>query len=100
MVAVFREVIGKDQNIIHVNDNPPCIDLLLKGLVHVGLEGSGGVTEAEKHDIWLEEAPFGRKCSEVSVIRVYKDIIVSPSDIHLGEILGITEFVDQGGNQG
>jgi hypothetical protein len=51
---MFHKCLGKDKDIIHIDHEPSFIYLLLEGAVHVCLECSGGVAEAEEHDIGFE----------------------------------------------
>jgi hypothetical protein len=65
---------------------------LSKGLIHIGLESRRGIAKAKKHYFWFIQTKFSRKGSLPSVIRVDVDIIVSGTNIHLGEILHIVKL--------
>ena len=68
-------------------------------MIHVRLEGGRGVTEAEKHDDGFVESGGCDECCFPAVIRMDKDIVVSPSDIDLSKISCEAEFIEKRGNQ-
>jgi len=63
------------------------------------LEGGRGVTETEEHDDGFIEARCGNKGCFPAVIRMDKDVVVSPSDIDLGKIFRGVELVEEWRNQ-
>ena len=56
-------------------------------MIHVCLEGGGGIAESKEHDCWLIEAEQGREGRFPAVFRVDKDVIVSPLDVKFGKDL-------------
>ena len=62
-------------------------------MVHVGLEGGGGVAKAEEHYGGFVEPEGGGESHLPSVFGVDEDIIVPPSDIKLGEDFAVLEFI-------
>jgi hypothetical protein len=91
---------GEDEEVVHINNQPPFIQLLGKGLIHIGLESRRGVAKAKEHYFWFIQAKFGRESGLPSVIRVDPNIIVSGMNVHLGEVCRIAKLRDQGGNEG
>ena len=47
------EGVGHDEEVIHVNEDIAFADEVLKGMVHEGLKGGRGITEAKEHDAWF-----------------------------------------------
>jgi hypothetical protein len=80
-----RDITGEDQYVIHVDNHPSFIDLIFKDPVHEGLERGRGVTESKEHYCGFKESEFCDKCGFPAVFWVNKDIVVSPSDVHLSE---------------
>jgi hypothetical protein len=60
------------------------------------LKGGRGIAQPKEHDLRLEESEFSLEHRFPAVVRVDEDIVVSPSDIHLGEVLGVSEFSNEG----
>ncbi|KAG2075703.1 hypothetical protein BDR04DRAFT_1005360 [Suillus decipiens] len=93
---MFFKSFRKDEDVVHVDNHPSFIDFLLECSVHVGLECSGGVAQAKEHDIRLVEAKLSGKCSFPVVVRVNMDVVISRSDVHFGEELGVVKSSYQG----
>ena len=92
------EIRREDKDIVHVCDHPFFVDLILENMVHVRLKGGRGIAEAEKHDDRFIETGSGDECCLPAIVRMDKDVVVSPSDIDLSEVLGRAEFVEKWGN--
>ena len=71
----------------------------MEDMIHVGLEGGRGVAKSEEHDCWFIESKRGGEGCFPVVFRADEDIIVSPSDIELGEDFAILMFVYQFGDK-
>ena len=63
------------------------------------MKGSRGIAQSKEHDLRLKESEFSLECRFPAVVRVDEDVIVSPTDVHLGEVLGISKLSDEGRNQ-
>jgi hypothetical protein len=74
--------------------------LLLEYRVHHHLKGGRRVSEPEEHDCGLEKS-FGGKESSFPLISVFDvDVVISPSDIKLGEQCAPAKAIDRLGNEG
>jgi len=93
------EIRRENENVVHIHYHPSFIDLILEDMIHVQLEGGRRVAKTKEHDDRFVEAGGSDKCRLPSIIRVDKDIVISPSDINLGKVFGGAEFVKQWGNQ-
>jgi hypothetical protein len=94
----FIFCVGVDKDIVHIDDYPSVPDFLLKYGVHHGLEGGGGVGETEEHYGRFKESFVGdESCFPlVSVFDPY--VVISPSYVYLGKVLGSFEFVEEVGD--
>jgi hypothetical protein len=90
---------GKDEKVIHIDDEPSFSDHVSKGVIHESLKSCGGVGKSEEHYRGLEETFVGNKGGLPLVSVFDSDIVISPLDIELSERLGISEFVDEVGNE-
>ena len=54
-------------------------------MVHVCLEGGGGVAKSEEHYCGLIEAEGGGEGRLPAVFWVDEDVVVSPADVEFGE---------------
>ena len=53
-VMEFFVVGGMDEDIVHINYQPPFRDVVGEDVVHQGLEGGRRSTESEEHNIGFE----------------------------------------------
>jgi hypothetical protein len=74
-----------DEQVVHINDEPPFSDKVAEEVVHECLEHGGGVAEAEEHDGGLEETKGSDECCLPVVLRSDQYIIISPAHVHLSE---------------
>jgi len=63
------------------------------------LKGGRGIAETEEHDDRFIETGLSNKGCFPMIVRMDKDIVISPSDINLGKVLGRMKFVEKWGNQ-
>ena len=91
---------GEDEEVIHVDNKPSLSDHISEGVIHESLECSGGVVKTEEHDCGFEEPLVGNESHlpPVSIFNV--NIVVSPSNVELGKVLGIFELVNKVGDEG
>ena len=66
----------------------------MEDVVHHCLEGCRAVREAKEHDLWLEEPSVGMECGLPLVTLLDSDVVETPSDIQLSEVLGTSELHD------
>jgi hypothetical protein len=76
-----------NKNVIHIDDNVSGSNFFSKDGVHHCLEGGRGISEAKEHDQWFKESPVGFECGLPFIAFFHPDIVVSPSNIKLGEPL-------------
>ena len=86
---------GVDKEVIHVNDEPSFGDHISEGVIHKMLEGGRGVGETEEHYGRFEESFMSDESSFPLMSIFDSDIVISPSDIELGEYLCPFEFIDE-----
>ena len=91
---------GGDEEVIHVDDKPSFSDHVPEGVVHESLEHGGGVAKAEKHDSGFKESLVGNEGGLPLVTIFDLDIVVSPMDIELGEMVNIFELVHKVRDEG
>ena len=93
------QVGGVNEEIIHVNDKPSFCDHVAKGVIHEALESGRGIGETKEHHDWFKESFM---CDEGSfpLMPIFdSDIIVSPSNVELGEDFCLLEFIYQQGQK-
>ena len=91
---------GMNEEIIHVNDKPSFCNHVMKGVIHEVLESGRGIGETKEHHGWFIEFLMCDKGSFPLMPIFDSDIIVSPSNIKLGEDFRPLEFIDKVGNEG
>ena len=67
----------------------------MQHVVHESLEGGWRVAESERHDQKFEEGVMRPECCLVDVGRPHADLVVSGSEVELGEEAGAMELVQQ-----
>ena len=81
---VWRE----DEEIVHVDHQPPFGYHIPKRVIHESLECCWRVAKSEEHDCWFEKTSVCDK-SRLSLVSIFDtDIVVSPSYVKLGEKFG------------
>ena len=91
---------GVNEEVIHVNDKPSFHDHIVKRVIHEALESGGGIGETEEHYCRFKESFMGDEGSFPLISVFDSDIIISPSDIELGEDFCPLEFIDEVRNEG
>ena len=97
MCGVFR---GEDEEVIRVDDKPSLGDHISEGVIHESLECSRGVVKTEEHDCGFKEPLVGDESRLPLVSVLNTNIVVSPSNIKLGKVPGIFEFVNKVRDEG
>ena len=91
---------GEDEEVIHVDDKPSLGDHISEGVVHESLECSRGVVKTEEHDCGFKELLVGDE-SHLPLVSIFDaNIVVSPSNVKLGKVPGIFEFVNKVRDEG
>ena len=86
---------GRDEEVIHVNDEPSFGDHVSEQVIHESLEGGGGVAQAKEHYGGFEQSFVGDEGSFPLVSISDADVVVSPPDVEFGEDLGVLYLVDE-----
>ena len=94
------QYLSKYEDIVHVNDEPSFCNHVPEGGFHEGLEGGWGIALPEEHDQRFIEAIGGSECGLPFISFLDADVVISPSNVHLGEIFHSFQFVDEGGDEG
>ena len=89
----------EDEKVVHVDDEPSLSDHISEGVIHESLECSGEVVKTEEHDHGFKEPLVGDESHLPLVSVLNANIVVSPSNIKLGKVPGIFEFVDKVGDE-
>ena len=69
-------------------------------MIHECWECGGSIAESEKHDSGFEESHGGNECSLPLVLFLNTDVIISPSDVKLGEQSGFFHVIDEFWDEG
>ena len=88
-------IIGVDEEVIHVDDEPSFSNHIPEGVGHESLESGGGVGHAKEHNSWFIESLVDNEGSFPLVSILDSDVVISPLYVKLGEDLGIFEFVNE-----
>src|SRR5712675_2212788 len=92
-------IVCGDQHIVHVDNEPSFVDLVLEDGVHHHLEGGWGIRQAEEHDCWFEQSFIGNKGCFPFVSLSNADVIIPPPYVELGKQSSGASFVYKLGNQ-
>ena len=96
-LVLHQVALGEDHDVVNV-DNDHILHVC-KDLVHHCLEGSRGVAKSEEHDGGFEGSAMAYESGLPFVPFLYTDIVVSPTEINLSEILQALELVDKLGDE-
>src|SRR5882724_8530947 len=88
-VMLFLGLVAKDEDVVHVDSHYSLVDEFLEDVVHHHLECGGTVHEAEEHDQRFEKALVHPKGSFPLISFFDPNVVVSPMDVQLSEILGL-----------
>ena len=78
-------VVGGDEHVIHVDDEPTFAKFFFKNSVHHHLEGSRGVGHAEEHHHRFEESLVSNKCCLPLVSVSDSHVIIPPPYIEFSK---------------
>jgi hypothetical protein len=98
--VVFSLPSQEDEQIVHVNDEPPFSDEVAKKVVHERLERGGGVTKAEKHNSGFEEIEGSDECCFPVVLRSDQHVVVSPAYVYFSKNTQAPKTIDKVGDEG
>ena len=90
---------GGNEEVIHVDDKPSFGDHVSEGVVHESLEHGRGITKTKEHHSWLKESFVGNEgCFPLMTI-LDTDVVVSPMNVELGEVVSIFQLVHKIGDE-
>ena len=91
---------GGDQEVVHIDDEPSFSDHVSERIVHESLERCGGVTKAEEHDCGFEESFVGDE-GRLPLVAIFDaDVVISPTNVELGEVASVFQLVHKVGDEG
>jgi len=94
-LMVFRKCLQVDQDVIEVDTYHSFHDEILEYVIHHHLEGGWAVGESKEHHQGLKQPSVSLKCCLPLIFLSDPNIVVTPSNIQLGEVLHIMELVDE-----
>ena len=90
---MFLQCFGEDEDAVQVHAYMPLHDEVLKYFIHHGLEGSRAVGDSEEHYQGFKESTIGAKRCLPLIPFLDANIVVTPLDIKLGEVLCTSELI-------
>jgi hypothetical protein len=85
---MFFQVFGEDEEVVDVYTYNATADEVFKNVVHHSLEGGRAVSHAIQHYQWFEQPSVTPKGHFPFISFLDLDVLVAPSDIEFGEVLG------------
>ena len=92
------ERIGKNENIIKINNNAN-VSHIGKNIIHKMLESGRSIGEAKRHDQVFKSTVAGPEGGKPLVAISNSDVIVTSSEINLGEDFGGLQLVEKVANE-
>ena len=84
-----------DKEVVHVDNEPSFCNHIVKGVIHELLKGGRGIGKTKEHYGWFKESFMGNE-SGLPLVPVFDtDVVISPTDIELGENLCPLEFINK-----
>ena len=84
---------GGNKEVVYVDDEPSFSNHVSEGVIHESLEHGGGVTETKEHDGGFEGSLMGDKGHLPLVTILDMDIVVSLTNVELGKMMSVLQFV-------
>src|ERR1700759_811747 len=92
---VLFKVLRVNEDVIDVYRNDTFRDHVFKDLIHHCLECGRTVSKTEEHHQWLEKPSIGAE-SRFPLVSLFDPyVVVTPTNVKLGEVAGTLQFVDQ-----
>ena len=88
-----------DKKVTHVNNEPSFCNHITKGVIHELLKGGRGIGKTKENYSWFKECFMGNESSLPFMPVFDTDVVISPTDIKLGENLCSLEFINEIGNE-
>ena len=93
-------IFGVDSHIVHVDLEPFLQEHVCKDVIHECLEHGGSIAESEEHDNGFEESHGGDESHFPLVLFPDVNVVISPTNVELGEQGGFFHVINEFGNQG
>ena len=93
-------ILGVDSHVVHVDLKPPLQKHVCKDMVHESLESGGSIAEPQEHDGGFKESHVGNESSFPLVFLSDVNVVISPTNVKLGEQDGFLHVVNEFGDQG
>src|ERR1700733_6325158 len=89
----------EDKDVIQVDTDYALRDQILEYLIHHGLESGWAVAETKGHDQGFKKSSVCVECGLPLITFLDVDIVVSPPDIQLGDVMCTLESVNEVGDE-
>ena len=89
-----------DEEVIHVDDEPPFSDHISEGIIYESLECSRGVIKAKEHDSGFKESFVGDEGCLPLVTVFNVDIVIPPLNVELSEVACVFQLIYKVGDEG
>ena len=100
LFLAFLFSLGKYEDVINVNDEPSFHNHISQSWTHEGLKSGQGVALSKEHDQGFIESIGCDECCLPFVPFLDANVVIPPLHVHLGEVLGSFQFVNEGQNEG
>ncbi len=97
-LSMLIQVLREDKDDVEVDGDLSFPDQVAEDVVHHPLEGHRRVSKPEEHDCQFEQSSIHAESGLFFVSFPNLDVVVSPMNIELHEVLGATKFVNEFGD--
>src|ERR1700677_1877979 len=97
---MFLEILSKDEDVIYVDNDVSLVNEVLQDSIHHCLERGGRIGESEEHDRRFKAASISSEGGFPFISFFDSKIVITPPEIHFGEVFRTSEFVDEFGYKG
>jgi hypothetical protein len=84
-----------NEQVIHVDDEPPFGDKVAEEMVHKHLECGRGVAEPKEHDSGFEKTKGGDERRLPAIFGADQHVVVAPAYVHFGKNTRASETADE-----
>ena len=93
-------ILGVDSHVVHVDFKPLLRKHIHKDVDHESLEGGGSIAESKEHDSGFKESHGGDESSLPLIFPSDANVVISPTNVELGEQGGFFHVIDEFRDQG
>ncbi len=94
-LSVFVKGFREDQDVVEIDSDLSFSNKIAEDVIHHPLECGGQIGKSEEHDCGFEQSSIRMEGGLFFVTLSDSDIVVSPMNVELCEILGTTKLVDE-----